>query len=43
MLALGVAVPQMAQIAATLNQRLGTDFGFLTVDDARATLAAYLG
>jgi len=40
--ALGVAVPQMACLAATINRRLGTDFGFLTVDEAREALAVHL-
>jgi energy-coupling factor transporter ATP-binding protein EcfA2 len=35
---LGVAVPQMAQVAAGLNQRLGTAYDFLTVDEARIHL-----
>ncbi len=41
--ALGVAVPQMARVAATLNRRLGTAFDFLTVDEARQALAVHLG
>ena len=41
--ALGVAVPQMAQVAATLNQRLGTKFDFLTQDEAEQALAVHLG
>lgn len=41
--ALGVAVPQMAQVAASLNERLGTTFDFLTVDEARVALAVHLG
>jgi energy-coupling factor transporter ATP-binding protein EcfA2 len=41
--ALGVAVPQMARLGAALNQRLGTAFGFLTVDEAKAALAVHLG
>lgn len=40
--ALGVGVPQMAQIASILNGHLGTSFDFLTVDEARDVLAAYL-
>ena len=36
---LGVAVPQMAQVAANLNRRLGTAFDFLTVAEAQAALA----
>lgn len=41
--ALGVAVPQMAQVAAELNRRLGTSFDFYTLEQARDALAAYLG
>jgi energy-coupling factor transporter ATP-binding protein EcfA2 len=40
--ALGVAVPQMAQVAIALNKRLGTAFDFLTVDEAREALAVHL-
>jgi energy-coupling factor transporter ATP-binding protein EcfA2 len=40
--ALGVAAPQMARLAANLNQRLGTAFDFLTVDEARRALAVHL-
>jgi energy-coupling factor transporter ATP-binding protein EcfA2 len=40
--ALGVAVPQMARLAATLNRRLGTAFDFLAVDEARDALAVHL-
>ena len=40
--ALGVAVPQMAQVAIALNERLGTAFDFLTVDEAREALAVHL-
>ena len=40
--ALGVAVPQVAQIAALLNRRLGTSFDFLSLDEARAALAVHL-
>jgi ABC-type glutathione transport system ATPase component len=39
---LGVAVPQMARVAATLNEQLGTAFDFLTVDEAREALAVHL-
>jgi energy-coupling factor transporter ATP-binding protein EcfA2 len=39
---LGVAVPQMAQVAVALNERLGTAFDFLTVDEAREALAVHL-
>jgi energy-coupling factor transporter ATP-binding protein EcfA2 len=40
--ALGVAVPQMARVAATLNQRLSTTFDFLTLDEAQQALAVHL-
>jgi energy-coupling factor transport system ATP-binding protein len=40
---LGVAVPQMAQVAAELNTRLGTDFDFLTVEEGREALAVHFG
>jgi energy-coupling factor transporter ATP-binding protein EcfA2 len=40
---LGVAAPQLAQLAAELNRRLDTTFDFLTPDGARDALAAYLG
>ncbi len=40
--ALGVATPQMAQVATTLNRRLGTDFDFLTVEEAHAALSSPL-
>lgn len=40
--ALGVAVPQMAQVATTLNQRLGTRFDFLSQDEAEQALAVHL-
>jgi energy-coupling factor transporter ATP-binding protein EcfA2 len=39
---LGVAVPQMARVAAALNEHLGTAFDFLTVDEAREALAVHL-
>jgi energy-coupling factor transport system ATP-binding protein len=39
---LGVAVPQMAHVAATLNRQLGTSFEFYTVDEAQAALAVHL-
>jgi len=38
----GVAVPQMARLASTLNRQLGTAFDFATVDQARETLAVTL-
>jgi energy-coupling factor transporter ATP-binding protein EcfA2 len=41
--ALGVAVPQMARLAFALNQRLGTGFDFLSVEEARTALAVHLG
>jgi ABC-type cobalamin/Fe3+-siderophores transport system ATPase subunit len=40
---LGVAVPQMAQVAAELNTRLGTDFDFLTVEEGREALVVHFG
>lgn len=40
---LGVAVPQMAQVAAELNGRLDTAFDFITVDEAQEALAVHLG
>ncbi len=40
---LGVAIPVVARLAADLNRRLGTEFDFLTVDEARAALAVHLG
>ena len=40
--ALGVAVPQMAQVATSLNRRLGTGFDFLTQEEARETLTVHL-
>ena len=42
MAALGVTVPQMAQVAAALNQRLGTEFDFVTQDEAVQALAVHL-
>jgi energy-coupling factor transporter ATP-binding protein EcfA2 len=41
--ALGVAVPQMARVAAILNRRLGTTFDFLSVEEAQHALAVHLG
>jgi energy-coupling factor transporter ATP-binding protein EcfA2 len=40
--ALGVAVPQMARVAATLNQSLSTTFDFLTQEEAQQVLAVHL-
>jgi len=40
--ALGVAVPQMAHLAAGLNHRLGTAFDFLTLEEARLALSSSL-
>jgi energy-coupling factor transport system ATP-binding protein len=40
---LGVATPQIAQVAAALNRRLGTTFDFLTVEEAQAELAVRRG
>jgi len=39
---LGVAGPQMAQLAAALGEPLNQIFDFLTVDEARQALAGYL-
>jgi hypothetical protein len=41
--ALGVAVPQLAQVAALLNERMAASFEFLTVEEAREALAVHLG
>jgi energy-coupling factor transporter ATP-binding protein EcfA2 len=41
--ALGVDVPQLVQVAAGLNRRLGTRFDFSTPGEAREALAAHLG
>ena len=43
MAALGVGVPQMAQVATALNRRLGTSFDFLTQGEAEEALAVHLG
>ena len=43
MAGLGVGIPQIAQLAATLNRRLGTAFDFLTIAEAEAALAVRLG
>ena len=40
--ALGVAIPQMARVATTLNQRLGTGFDFYTQHEAEQALAVHL-
>jgi energy-coupling factor transport system ATP-binding protein len=40
---LGVGIPQIAQVSATLNRRLGTTFDFLTVEEAQTALAVHLG
>lgn len=40
--ALGVAVPQLSQVAATLNRRLGTSLDFLTTEEAREALAVHI-
>ncbi|NIV36963.1 MAG: ATP-binding cassette domain-containing protein [Anaerolineae bacterium] len=42
MATLGVAVPQMAQVATTLNRNLGTRFDFLTQEEAEEALAVHL-
>jgi len=39
---MGVAVPQLAILAAALNRQLGAGFDFVTVDEAIATLAVPL-
>jgi ABC-type multidrug transport system ATPase subunit len=38
----GVSVPQMALVADAVNQNLGTSFEFLTIDEAKASLAVHL-
>jgi energy-coupling factor transporter ATP-binding protein EcfA2 len=43
MAALGVAVPQLAQVAGILNRRLGTSFDFLSEEEAQHALAVHLG
>lgn len=40
---LGVAVPQLARLADTLNRRLGTKYRFLGVEQGRDALAVSLG
>ncbi len=40
--ALGVAIPQMAHLATELNRQLGTNFDFLTVDEAQEALAVHI-
>jgi energy-coupling factor transporter ATP-binding protein EcfA2 len=40
---LGVSAPQLARLAASLNLRLGTEFDFLTLDEAVSALAVHLG
>ncbi len=42
MATLGVAIPQMVQVAVSLNQQLGTTFDFLTESEAREVLAVHL-
>ena len=42
MAALGVAVPQMAQVATALNRRLDSRFDFLTQGEAEEALAVPL-
>jgi len=39
---LGVAVPQLARVADCLNRQLGTDFNFLSIEEAREALASHL-
>lgn len=43
MAALGVAIPQTVRLADTLNWRLGTAFGFLSLEQAAGALAVHLG
>jgi energy-coupling factor transporter ATP-binding protein EcfA2 len=40
--ALGVSVPQLSRLAARLNQQLGTEFDFLTLEEAISALAVHL-
>jgi cobalt transport protein ATP-binding subunit len=40
--AMGVAVPQLARLCLALNQRLGTEFSFLTAEEALAALLTFL-
>jgi energy-coupling factor transporter ATP-binding protein EcfA2 len=40
---LGVLSPNMAQLAASLNRSLGTEWDFLTVEEAQSILAVDLG
>ena len=40
--ALGVASPQLARLAASLNGRMGTRFDFFTLEQAREALARHL-
>jgi len=40
---LGVSAPQLSRLAACLNRRLGTQFNFLTLDEALAALVVPLG
>jgi energy-coupling factor transporter ATP-binding protein EcfA2 len=40
--ALGVAVPQMARVAARLNRQLSTSFSFGSLDEAQEALASHL-
>jgi energy-coupling factor transporter ATP-binding protein EcfA2 len=40
---LGLPIPTVAEVAAGLNDRLGTEFAFLTSNHAAAVLAAALG
>ncbi|MFN2291465.1 MAG: energy-coupling factor ABC transporter ATP-binding protein [Anaerolineae bacterium] len=41
--ALGVSAPQLSWLAASLNKQLGTQFDFLTLDEALSALAVHLG
>jgi energy-coupling factor transporter ATP-binding protein EcfA2 len=42
MASLGVAVPPMVRVAATINRHLGTSFDFVTIDEAQRALAVYI-
>jgi hypothetical protein len=35
-------VPQLSRLAARLNQQLGTEFDFLTLEEAISALAVHL-
>lgn len=40
--ALGVTIPQMSRVSDALNRDLGTDFDFVTIEEAEASLAVHL-